>query len=764
MRRSPLAGLTAFAVAGGTLLTGPPAYAAASYRYVAQNSASCSDTGPGTQEQPYCTIGAAAAAATAGTVVRIGSGTYRERVTVPRSGTPDLPITFEATGAGADRPWLAGATAGFVVDGQHDIVLRNVQVREATTGAVLDVRNASTVLLDGVRVEVPYRSAAQGIRLAGASGVTVRQSYLATHLAAVTMDAATRGVTVASSRFWGQNTDTGTGTGVEVAGSGVTVAGNEFHNWSEAAVATGSGAARAVVVNNAIEGWSGRGVVDRATGTMISNNDVVTYCADGIRIEGTSTGASVQNNVVRRAYAQQGIACDGPGVAITVLGAARPVTTVDYNNTYANGPTYSWDHTTMDLATFRGVSGQAAHDRHTQRPVDRQDSANSAAPGYPATDQIGQARADNPNVPNSGTGPVTYADRGPVETIVRPQAELGLALDLGTLAVTADAAASTPGWFPLASYRFDFGDGTVVTQSSPKATHRYADPGTYRVAVRVAGTDGSTAETARSVSVLRRVGTVGLLARSNLRYVAPLLDQSLGLRADHYGVDSVDKFDVADTGNGAVALFSRSRQRYVSADDNGNGRVLADDLAATGARRLTLIRNRDGSTSVRTSSGRYLSTSGSGGTLQAAGTTISRFEQFHLVDVANANRTLKARANGRYVTASSTAATPLIASATGVGVAQRFDLVELSNGNYGVFARANNRFVTAASLGTKPLVNTVVVPGRWEERFNFVRNRDGSTSIQSAVNGRFVTADDAGAGPLIARAVNITSWEQYTLG
>src|SRR5439155_1311209 len=54
----------------------------------------------------------------------------------------------------------------------------------------------------------------------------------------------------------------------------------------------------------------------------------------------------------------------------------------------------------------------------------------------------------------------------------------------GALAATADGSASTPGDSPIASYRFDFGDGTgPVTTTAPTATaqHTYASTGTYTV-------------------------------------------------------------------------------------------------------------------------------------------------------------------------------------------------------------------------------------------------------------------------------------------
>src|SRR5512143_2171127 len=61
---------------------------AATTLYVDNASGSnCSDSGSGTQTQPFCTISAAALKAVAGTTVQVAAGTYNEMVTVSKSGT-----------------------------------------------------------------------------------------------------------------------------------------------------------------------------------------------------------------------------------------------------------------------------------------------------------------------------------------------------------------------------------------------------------------------------------------------------------------------------------------------------------------------------------------------------------------------------------------------------------------------------------------------------------------------------------------------------
>src|SRR5215208_2209090 len=54
------------------------AVSAAAVLYVDANNPACSKSGPGSEAKPYCTISAAAAAAVAGQIVRVASGTYSE--------------------------------------------------------------------------------------------------------------------------------------------------------------------------------------------------------------------------------------------------------------------------------------------------------------------------------------------------------------------------------------------------------------------------------------------------------------------------------------------------------------------------------------------------------------------------------------------------------------------------------------------------------------------------------------------------------------
>src|SRR5262245_13390674 len=86
--------------------------ASAGTYYVDASSAQCSNAGPGTLAQPYCTISAAIAArGTAGNTILVQPGTYRETVTFPASGTSLAPVVLKANGPGV------------VIDGADDFTL-----------------------------------------------------------------------------------------------------------------------------------------------------------------------------------------------------------------------------------------------------------------------------------------------------------------------------------------------------------------------------------------------------------------------------------------------------------------------------------------------------------------------------------------------------------------------------------------------------------------------------------------------------------------
>src|SRR5258705_6289019 len=112
--------LTSLIVAGA--IVAPLALASSSTLYV--GGAGCSDTGPGSEAQPYCTINKAASVATAGQTVLVSSGTYTEKVTVKNSGTAGSAIVFQpAPGASVV---VTGGSNGFALPTRQYVTISGV--------------------------------------------------------------------------------------------------------------------------------------------------------------------------------------------------------------------------------------------------------------------------------------------------------------------------------------------------------------------------------------------------------------------------------------------------------------------------------------------------------------------------------------------------------------------------------------------------------------------------------------------------------------
>ncbi len=95
--------------------------AATSTYYVDKTNGSCSDAGPGTVAQPFCTIGKGASVAIAGKTVRVLAGTYAETVNGPNSGTAGNPITYSAAPGVTRLRATARATRQRLPDDQQEL-------------------------------------------------------------------------------------------------------------------------------------------------------------------------------------------------------------------------------------------------------------------------------------------------------------------------------------------------------------------------------------------------------------------------------------------------------------------------------------------------------------------------------------------------------------------------------------------------------------------------------------------------------------------
>ena len=519
--------------------------------YVDGASASCTDTGGGTSDAPFCTIQAAANAATAGDIVDISKGVYLGAVDITNSGTAAAPIVFQAVGGQVS---LADAT------GQ--------------SGPVLSLDGASYVTFkgsEGVGALLSQRLVVTGVQVTGSAHITFDSTELAgvgipgVHLAGSSSD-----VTVSRSRFIGN----GGGVLIDAGSSGDVVTTNWFQQSSYGISAVG------------------------AIGTAIASNTMMlpVNTGDAISLTAGSTGTTVENNVI--SYPSGALTSTVP---IAVDSTSTSGTTVDYNvvspphGTTQQGA-YSWAGTSFETASaLYQATGQGLHDSNASPALDSDgssrlanapqvNSANASAPGMLSTDVFGDPCSANPVFAATGTGTPDYCARGDfqgnysVTTLAGGQATTAKSITLGlgvNEALNDDGISQrlTLPPTPAVSYTIDWGDGSVAqtvqgssTTTGTAVPHTYARLGTYAVTATARLTGGTTAVTTTTVTT----------AGSGYTPLGPkrILDTRKGIGAPEAKVSAANRLDlkVADV-DGIPANATAVAVDLTAADSTAAGYV-----------------------------------------------------------------------------------------------------------------------------------------------------------------------------------------------
>ncbi|GAA2743679.1 PKD domain-containing protein [Kitasatospora cinereorecta] len=478
MRLRQSAALTVAAVTSLLALPAavPSAAADATTLYVNNRSATCTDSGGGTEAQPYCTISAAANAVLPGQTVQVASTlkAYRESVRLTHSGTPEQPITFVGVAFSTyplsyQFPMVVPAVASdsaMALTGVHDVVVRGF------------------TFTNGVE-------SGPGVAVADSARVSVDHNTFNRSTAGVAITGASDHVTVSRNLFY---TSGGVGVGAGVHDSLITA--NDFDRTKTAAV-----------------------TATDASGIAVTNNTIAFSCRESVKIDGASAGALVENNVVTADHPGQSGTCttaaDRGETEISLSAASTAGSKVDYNTVHPwpDASAYTWAGTAYPTATaFHTATGQAAHDADLDvaftspywfggngLPVSATaaiDSADPTAPGVD-TDRIGVRPEDDPAVANTAPGG-GVRDRGAYEltaqrsvTVAAAGADVPTAQGPAPFTAKLTAAAVNDWGVAQADYYFDFGDGSAPVHSpTPTVTHVYAKPGTYFVDVLAADAQG----------------------------------------------------------------------------------------------------------------------------------------------------------------------------------------------------------------------------------------------------------------------------------
>ena len=526
---------TYVAVAGVTvtiLVPGAARAVSAPTLYVDRASPSCSDTGSGALDQPFCTIGAAARAVSAGQTVQVAAGTYPEAVSASTSGTSSAPIVF--TAAPGATVTLSGQANGFAISGKSWITVNGFNIT-STSDRGITVSTSSHITISGNHVSYSGKPVSgqtkSGIFLTNVSDSLVAGNTVDhnTDSGIVLTAGSTRDEVRANVIFSNAQGYQRVAAGVRLYQSpGNTVDANVTHNNEDSGIECYSGSNNTLLYDNVAYNNGDHGIDNYvSTGQRVIANTVYKNVTAGINVEGASTGATIANNI----SVDNGINSPRTASDIRVESGSTSGTTMDYDLVHlsTSGVLLIWNSVGYtSLASFRSASGQepngidadpswadrAAGDLHLTAGSPAIDSANSGVSGQPGIDVEGNGRYDDPATLNTGVGPRAYDDRGAYELQTpgdaRPAASLVVGPGSGPvpLAVTADASGSTDtDSTPVATYTFDFGDGTVVgPQAGPTADHVYGTVGTYTVTVTVTDTAGLASTASATVAAQAPAG------------------------------------------------------------------------------------------------------------------------------------------------------------------------------------------------------------------------------------------------------------------
>jgi parallel beta-helix repeat protein len=584
--------------------------------------------GSGTVAAPFCSIGQAAAVASAGDVVKVAAGIYREQVRPANSGAAGLPVTYRGAARarvyGSDdlsgAAWvlssgstyavsydpatntrqvfvdglaLAESTAGpgsvpvdaFHFDSAANVLYVNLggaspaghDVEASARSFGFDVSNKSHIVIEGFEVRGHNTN---GIRVRSSTHVALRNNrVLWARSFGIVADGTTAPVTttgpieIANNEIL-ENGDAGLRLRNNVTLA--TVSGNlSHHNRNHGILASATTASvfasnqlhsnarpggvsttgllldgechgnlvvRNVAHHNQDSGYQVSGEagdpdlanvfarnlsyangdhgfdVRQAEETRLISNTAHGNQNDGFSIEGNAVNTVLRNNLAAaNGFDDLGNDTGGNQLWVDVSSTAGFSSDYDLLWTPDGRETVEYGgvvyHT---LADFAAGTGHEAHGVGTDpllvNPARGDfhpglggaiDAADASVADFEVIDLDGQLPNDVLAIPNHGAGDPSYADLGALERIdAAPRARLSVSPKKVRVRqlVTADASASSDD-VGIVRYRFSWGDGTVIDQAGPVATHAYGSKGKRRVVVEVFDAAGNVGRARKIVQV-----------------------------------------------------------------------------------------------------------------------------------------------------------------------------------------------------------------------------------------------------------------------
>ena len=588
------------------------ANAAGSIVYVDNSSTACSDVGPGTEAQPYCTISAAVGANRGpGVTVYVKPGIYRESITVSGSGVAGNPYVIKALGGpvvldGSDDfsfaslwtpysgnvyrassvSWspkqvfvdgvrLQPSTAApaslpansfvwiskqglYVNIGGPNPGTHTILVGRRTRGFYLSAR--SYVTIDGftvtrnedrgiylntgsnyniIRSNICTWNFRYGIYVSGSAGVLVEKNVISDNadhgiLLSKSSSIGSTGCTVQDNESMRNIHPTvRRATGILIYGSpGNLIQRNRLHNNQDSGLQIETGADDCRSIQNM--SWNnGDHGFDQLYATGVSHVGDVAYnnLLDGFSIEGNASNGSVfdciaiDNGLTTNEFnlwvndsSSAGFSSDR-----NIFWNSTPQQPIKFINTlYSTIAAFSAEtgHDARSIQADPRFVNPAAGDFHLLAGSPAIDAADSGVPNWPATDAEGQARRDDPAVPNTGQGPVPYADLGALERLViADEPPVVTAPATATVAenspLTVDVTASDPDSPAIDSLTVSglpagatFVPGSGNTTGRLSWTPTFNQAGLYTVTFRASNTRSGSSSMAITVTNMDRAPVI----------------------------------------------------------------------------------------------------------------------------------------------------------------------------------------------------------------------------------------------------------------
>ncbi len=419
---------------------------------------------------------------------------------------------------GTHRTLVGRRTYGFRLSGRSWVTIDGFTVTRTEDRAIYlsSSSNNSTITNNTVTFANKY-----GIAASGSSGVLIGSNVVSDNNDhGITLVSGVTGSTVQDNEsFRNARPSTRAANGLDVYGSsGNLIQRNRFHDNQDTGLNIRTSSHNNLSLqnrswNNGDHGFDHVG----SKGTLNVGNVAWGNYNDGFSVEGTATGTRIFNSIA----VNNGLTTNEFNLWVDSGSASGFIS--NYNifwNASSQAPIKYGSTQYATIAAFTAATGHDAQSIqadprfvdpaggifHLRAGSPAIDSADSSVPSWPATDAEGHTREDDPATPNSGVGPVPYADRGALEFLpCAPPlvAALTVTPSSGTppLDVTADASASCDPDGTIASFQFDFGDGTVVgPQAGATAGHTYA-AGTWTASVTVTDDGGATGAATATVLV-----------------------------------------------------------------------------------------------------------------------------------------------------------------------------------------------------------------------------------------------------------------------